>query len=88
MIYIDPNWNFRKTVEHIKAIKGDYQEILSSFSVFQTKEWADFIVSTRNKFYSLNCTEKQIEKLWRYMNGYLPLHVLKDNITRSQKKHK
>jgi len=88
MIYIDSNWNYRELVEHIKTLKDEYQEILSSFSVWERKKWADFIVSTRNKFYALKFTEKQIEKLWRYMNGYLPLYCLKDNMKKRNKKHK
>lgn len=76
MIYVNPNWTYREAVEHIRALKDEYQGILSSFSLFQRKLWADFIVSTRSKFYQLNLIEWQIENLWNYMNNNFPYHYL------------
>lgn len=77
MIYVDPNWTYKESIKHIKSLKDEYQRILSSFSMWQIKEWADFISSTRDKFYSLNLMEWQIDNLWKYMNNYIPFYILK-----------
>lgn len=76
MIYVNPNWTYRESVEHIRALKDEYQGILSSFSMWQKREWANFIVETRNKFYALKLKEWQIENLWNYMNNNFPYHYL------------
>ena len=81
-IFISPNWTYKETIKYIKLIKDEYQEILSSFSMWEAKEWADFIYSTRTKFYTLNLMEWQIEFLWKYMNGYLSFEKLKQSSTR------
>lgn len=75
-IYINPSWTYKEILSNIKTLKASYQGQLASFSMWETKEWADFIVATRNKFYALQLTEKKIEKLWKYMNGNYPFHSL------------
>ena len=77
MININPEWTYKEVIEHIKDYKAEYQGVLSAFNMWQTKEWADYIITTRNKFYSLNLMEWQIEFLWKYMNNYLDIHKLK-----------
>ena len=76
-IYVNPNWTYKQAVKNIRILKDEYQGILSSFSLWQTKEWANFIRTTRDKFYALNLLEWQIDNLWKYMNGYMPYYVLK-----------
>jgi len=76
-LFIDPSWTYRQAVKNIKPLKDEYQGILSSFSLWQTKEWAYFIRSTRDSFYKLNLLEWQIDNLWKYMNGFMPYYVLK-----------
>lgn len=76
MIYVNPNWTYRESVEHIQALKDEYQRILSSFSVWQKREWAEFIASTRKQFYKLNLMEWQKDNLWNCMNGNFPYSYL------------
>lgn len=76
MIYVNPNWTYRESVEHIRALKDEYQRGISSFSMWQKREWANFIVETRKQFYALNLKEWQIENLWNYMNNNFPYHYL------------
>ena len=47
MIYVNPNWTYRESVEHIRALKDEYQRGISSFSMWQKREWANFIVDIR-----------------------------------------
>lgn len=75
-IYINPNWTYKEAVSNLRTLKLQYEEILVSFSLWQTKEWADFIRSTRDKLYSLNLLEWQIDNLWNYMNGNFPYFYL------------
>lgn len=76
-IYVDPSWTYRQAVNNLKTLRLQYREVLASFSLWETKEWASFIRTTRNKFYTLNLIEWQIDNLWRYMNGYMSYHALK-----------
>lgn len=76
-IYVDPTWTYRQAVNNLKTLRLQYREVLASFSLWETKEWASFIRTTRNKFYTLNLIEWQIDNLWRYMNGYMSYHALK-----------
>ena len=76
MIYINPSWSYRESVENIQTLKDDYERSLSSFSMFDTKKRADFIYSIRNQFYALNLKEWQIDNLWNYMNNNFPLSYL------------
>lgn len=69
MIYINPNWTYRESVEHIQALKSDYERSLSLFSMLETKEWASYIRQVRSQFYRLKLKEWQIENLWNYMNN-------------------
>jgi hypothetical protein len=59
MIYINPDWTYKEVIEHIKDYKAEYQGVLSAFNMWQTKEWATYIRTTRNKFkfiiYRGNC---------------------------------
>lgn len=77
MIYVNPNWTYRESVEHIKALRDEYRGVLSSFSMWERGKWADFIVETKRKFYSLKLLEWQKDNLWKFMNGYMPFCKLK-----------
>lgn len=76
-IEVNPNWSYKESVEHIQALKDEYQEILSSFSIWETAKKTKFCYSTRNEIYKLKLFEWQIEYLWKYMNGYIDIHKLK-----------
>ena len=73
---VNPNWTYRQAAINVRTLKYRYEGILSSFSLWQTKEWADFISSTRDQFYALDLLEWQIDNLWNYMNGNFPYFYL------------
>ena len=77
MIYINPSWTYKETIEHIRKIKAEYQGILSAFSMWEKREWANFICNTKTKFYNLNLLEWQKDNLWKFMNDYIPFSKLK-----------
>ena len=82
---INYNWSFEETVNHLKALKSQYEEILASFSYYQIHEKGEFIRKTKSDFYSLHLKEWEIDKLWEYMNGYEFLYVLRQIIARIKK---
>lgn len=75
-IYVDPTWTYKQAVKNIRILKDEYQGILSSFSLWEAREWATFIRSTRDKFYDLNLLEWQKDNLWNCMNGNFPYSYL------------
>ncbi len=77
-IYVNPNWTFKETVEHLKTLKTQYEEILASFSCFELRKEVNFKVHTKRQFYSLKFEEWKRDKLWNYMNGYEFLYVIKN----------
>lgn len=85
MIYVNPNWTYRESVEHIQTLKDEYRGILSSFSMWETGKKAYFREKTRDKFYALNLIEWQIEHLWKYMNDYIDYESLKSSVCQRKK---
>lgn len=83
---INQSWNFEEAVNHLETLKSQYQEILASFSYYQIHEKVEFLRKVKNDFYSLKLKEWEINKLWEYMNGYEFLYVLRQMITRREKK--
>lgn len=73
---VDTSWTFEDIVTKIKAIKSQYEEILSSFSNFELKERNDYKRETRNQFYNLNMAEWKKDRLWEYMNDCQEYYVL------------
>ena len=74
---INPEWTFSEVVEHIKALRDNYEQFLALFSYFDLHEEVEFKRRTRDAFYRLNLLEWQKDKLWNYMNHYEYLYVLK-----------
>ena len=87
-IYVNPEWTFKQTAEHLKALKLHYEEVLASFSVWDGKYRADFIYSTRSKFYALKCLEWQKDRMWNYMNDCDCLESILECASRYKKKKK
>ena len=77
-LFIDPSWTFNQAVEHLEALRLQYEEVLASFLWWQLKERNTFIRGTRNSFYALNLLEWQIDRMWNYMNGFDFLSSIKE----------
>lgn len=75
-IFVDPTWTYKQAALNIRTLKLYYEGILASFSLWETREWATFIRSTRDKFYALNLLEWQKDNLWNCMNGNFPYSYL------------
>ena len=82
VVYVNPNWTFRETVNNIKTLRILYRGELASFSLWQSKEWADYIVAIRKQFYALDLIEWQKDMLWNFMNGIGKLHKLQNIASR------
>lgn len=82
---ISPSWTFEETIEHLEALKSQYEEVLASFSYYQIHDKVEFIRKVKNDFYSLKLKEWEINKLWEYMNGYEFLYVLRQIVKRRNK---
>ena len=76
-LHIDPKWNFTQTVEHIKALRDNYESFLRFFSYFDLHSEVEFKRRTKKAFYQLQIPIWQIDMLWNYMNRYEFYYVLK-----------
>lgn len=70
-------WDFGEAVDNIRTIREQYEELLSSFSIYELKQKGMLIKAIRDKIYQLNIFEWQKDKLWEYMNGDIPYIILK-----------
>ena len=77
-IKINPQWTFKEIINNIKAMKVSYEEHLRLFSCLNKRKELEYIRTTKENFYILDLPEWQIDRLWEYINGNLPFHVLKD----------
>ena len=69
-IYINPNWNFKETIENVEVIKSQMGDIIASFWYFDLKKEVDFIRNLKKQIYSLKFEEWKRDKIWEYINGY------------------
>lgn len=76
-IYISPTWTFANVVENIKMIKLQFEEVLSSFSVYELKKEIKFRKELRDSIYALNMPEWKKDKLWEYINDFEIFETLK-----------
>ena len=83
-LHIDQSWSFKETVEHLQALKSQYEGILALFYYRDLKSIVKFKKATRDAFYSLNLREYQKDLIWEYMNGFQFLYVLKSIANRQK----
>ena len=74
---VDTGWTFKDIIEKAKAVKLQYEEVLSSFSNFQLKEKNIFKKELRDTVYSLNIEGYKKDRFWEYINDCLEYEVLK-----------
>ena len=69
---IDSSWNFKELVYNLKTLRHEYEEWLVFFLSCSSEQKVinKFIKYVRDKFYSLNLKEWQIDVCWEYMNRY------------------
>ena len=75
-LYFDPEWKFNDIVRNIRTLRSDYEGILASFYYFDIKEVVHFKKQTRDMFYSYPFEEWRKDRLWEYMNGFIPFYDL------------
>ena len=73
---VDASWTFKDLVEKARAVKLQYEEVLSSFSNFQTKEKTSFKKELRDIIYNLNIDGYKKDRFWEYINDCLEYKVL------------
>lgn len=69
-------WNFNEAVKNIKTMKQEYYDVLSSFSIYDTKKEVKYKQDTRKQIYSFSFDEWKKDKLWEFMNGDVPYSML------------
>jgi len=75
---INPNWSFKELVEHIWALRDEFDRLLTSFSYFDLHKKVTFLRNTRNAIYSLPFEEWRKDKIWDYFNHYEYYTTLRD----------
>ncbi len=68
---IDNSWDCKELVNNLRTLKQDYDEWVVSFlsckeNIKIANQYKKYM---RNRFYSLNIKEWQIDMCWEYMNG-------------------
>ena len=77
-LYIDPNWNYKQTIENIRALRNQYNDILCSFSYFNLHDKVLFTYEIKQLIYSLNFETWRKDRIWEYMNHDIPLTILQN----------
>lgn len=75
-IKIDQTISFKNLVIQAKTFKDQYEGILASFSYFELPKKVQFIRAFRDSIYSLNFEEWKKDRVWDYMNNYMPYEKL------------
>ena len=76
-IFIDPSWDFKTIVRHIKTLKIEYVTILMSFYFDEIIKQNEFMLRTRNMIYSLNIKYFQRGLIWEYFNNDITYEEIK-----------
>lgn len=66
---INPSWNYKEVSRNLKALRHEYESVLTSFSYICDEN--TFILETRNQIYALPIEEFEKDRVWEYMNGDL-----------------
>lgn len=66
---INPSWKYNEVVDNLRALKNQYQEILTSFLYVRDK--IKFIRDIKDQLYALKFDENKIDHIWEYMNNDL-----------------
>ena len=74
---VNPNWSYEETINNLRALRNSYEEILRSFSCFQSRKQVWFVYNTKRMFYSLNFEQWKKDRIWEYMNRDIDFDILK-----------
>lgn len=71
---IDSSWNLKELVYNLKALKEEYDIWIAFFLSCHNSQkiMNKYIKYVRDKFYSLNLKEWQIDLCWEFMNDDKP----------------
>jgi len=75
-------YTFKNIVLNLKAIKCNYNGILSLFLPFQHHEKVLCLKQIHDLFYSLNLDTWKIDRIWEYLNGDIEYELLLDIVNR------
>ena len=73
---INPNITFKQFVIQAGAIKRTFEGTLRSFSYFELKDKVQYRINLRDSIYSLSFEEWKKDRIWDYLNGYMPYEEL------------
>lgn len=81
---IDKKWDFKQAVENIKTIRDTYKGLLSSFSIYETRQKKSLIQEVRKEIYELEILEWQKDKLWEFLNDDETILTLQSIVNRQK----
>lgn len=73
---INPNWSYKETLKHIKALKRQYRSLLTSFSYFDLHLKVLYMQKMRDSIYALKFEEWKRDRIWEFMNNYEHFDIL------------
>lgn len=78
MIEINPDWNYKQMLSHLKTLRHDFEDALASFSSFELHEKVLFVYEIKNAIYSLNFEYWKKDRIWEYLNHDLSFAILQN----------
>lgn len=73
---INPNWTYKETIKHVKALKRQYNSLLASFSYFDLHLKVMYLQKMRDSIYALKFETWKKDRIWEYMNNYEHFDIL------------
>lgn len=77
-LYIDPNWNYKQTLLHLRALRLSYDNVLRSFSYFNLHDKVLFVYEIKQSIYSLPFETWRKDRIWEYLNHDIPMTILQN----------
>ena len=77
-------YTFKNIVLNLKAIKCNYEGILSSFLPFNTHNKVICLKQIHDLFYSLNLDTWKIDRIWEYLNNDISYEMLETIVNRQK----
>lgn len=78
MIGLNCDWKFKDVQNNVEAIKTQYEDVLSSFLCYETKEKTETLKAIKKEVFKFtNLQYWQRERLWEVLNEDLEIEKFK-----------
>lgn len=78
MIEINPDWNYKQMLSHLRALRLSYDNTLRSFSYFNLHDKVLFTYEVKQSIYSLNFEYWKKDRIWEYLNHDIDFAILQN----------